>query len=63
MEMPRKIRLDRCDTRLSLGLIEFLKLGWLEESEMSPWLAVLLSNYSNSDRELCQSFRSVTPIS
>lgn len=40
-----------------------LKLRWLEESEMSPWLAFLLSNYSDSAREFCKSFQSVTPIS
>lgn len=61
--MPWKIRLDRCNTQLSPGLIEFLRLGWLEESEREPWHAFLLSNYSSSDWELCQSFRPVTPIS
>lgn len=34
MEMPWKIRLDRCDTHVSLGLIEFFKLRWLKESKM-----------------------------
>lgn len=47
MEMPWKMRLGRCDTWVSLGLIEFFKLGWLEESEMRPWCAFSLSNYSN----------------